>query len=372
MTRAAPLRLLMTTDAVGGVWTYALDLADGLAAHDVSTTLVVLGPAPTPAQRLAARAVPRLELIETGLPLDWMARETAEIGEAAAVVAGLARGAEADVVHLNSPALAAWRGFDAPVVGACHSCPATWWRTVRDGPMPYDFDWRSRAVWRGLIACDALIAPTAAFAEATSRTHDVPRPFVVHNGRRAPTSTARTARERLVFTSGRLWDDGKNLAALDAAAACLDAPVYAAGPLENPNGGCASPRHVQALGRLGAAEIEGWLARTPVFASAALYEPFGLGVLEAAQAGCALVLSDIASFRELWAGAAILVPAHDHRRLARELQGLLDDPARAARLGAAARERARTYTPEDMSAGVLGIYRLLMQRAARPRREAAA
>ena len=49
------------------------------------------------------------------------------------------------------------------------------------------------------------------------------------------------------------------------------------------------------------------MARTAVFVSPALYEPFGLAVLEAAQAGCALVLSDIPTFRELWDGVALFV-----------------------------------------------------------------
>ena len=46
--RPPPTRLLMTADAVGGVWTYALDLAAGLAPFGVETTLAVLGPAPAP------------------------------------------------------------------------------------------------------------------------------------------------------------------------------------------------------------------------------------------------------------------------------------------------------------------------------------
>ena len=37
----------MTTDAVGGVWSYALDLAAGLAGAVWRSTLAVLGPAPS-------------------------------------------------------------------------------------------------------------------------------------------------------------------------------------------------------------------------------------------------------------------------------------------------------------------------------------
>jgi glycosyltransferase involved in cell wall biosynthesis len=51
------------------------------------------------------------------------------------------------------------------------------------------------------------------------------------------------------------------------------------------------------LGRLDDEEIARELGLRPVFVSLARYEPFGLAVLEAAGAGCALVLSDIESFR---------------------------------------------------------------------------
>jgi glycosyltransferase involved in cell wall biosynthesis len=110
-----------------------------------------------------------------------------------------------------------------------------------------------------------------------------------------------------------------------------------------------------------------------VFASVALYEPFGLAVLEAAQAGCPLVLSDIPTFRELWDGAAVFVGSDDDAAIAAALEGLLRDPEERARAGAAARERAGRYTVGAMTAGVLGVYRdLLAARTARVLAEAAA
>ncbi|MCU1504208.1 MAG: hypothetical protein JWM12_3562 [Ilumatobacteraceae bacterium] len=33
---------------IGGVWTYALELIDALAPHDIEVTLAILGPAPDP------------------------------------------------------------------------------------------------------------------------------------------------------------------------------------------------------------------------------------------------------------------------------------------------------------------------------------
>lgn len=350
-------KVLMTTDAIGGVWTYATDLAEGLSQAGVETVLVVIGPSPNRDQVMRAHAIPRLTLIDTGLPLDWRATEPAEILEVGAAMRGLARGHGVDLIHLNSPAFAAGGGFPAPVVGACHSCLATWWSAVKDGPMPADFRWRTQALWQGMLGCDALMAPTAAFAEATALTYEAPRPFVVRNGRH-PLALTSGERERMVFTSGRLWDEGKNIAVLDEAAALIAAPLHAAGPLQGPDGTLTRLRHAQALGRLPADAVADWLARAPVFASAALYEPFGLGVLEAAQAGCALVLSDIPTFRELWAEAAVFVDPMDAKGFADACNALLDDPAGAARLGAQARKRAGHYTVDAMTAGVLDVYRI--------------
>lgn len=356
-----PLRVLMSVDAVGGVWQYAFDLARGLAPVRVETTLAVFGPHPSSDQRAAAEAA-GVRLLSTGLPLDWTAEHPDDVEEAGWALARIATELEPDLVHLNSPALAASAIFPAPVVAACHSCVASWWDAVRAGPLPEDFAWRTDLVRRGYSAADALVAPTAAFAHATARLYGLARaPAIVRNGRRAvahPVSDG--APEALVFTAGRLWDEGKDLATLDRAAARLAAPVHAAGATEGPNGARIVLRHAQALGRLTDAEMAGHLARQPIFVSTARYEPFGLAVLEAAQAGCALVLSDIPTFRELWDGAAAFVPPGDDEAVAHVIEHLLRDPETRARLGGKARAWSEAYTAEAMSEGILRLYRSLL------------
>lgn len=363
------LRLMMTADAVGGVWTYALDLARGVGALGGETTLVVLGPPPSAEQRREAEAVRGLGLIETGLALDWTAQAPAELDAAAHEIASLARRLRPDILHLNSPALAPPSGPPTPVLGVCHSCLATWWAAVKDGPPPADFAWRIAALRRGMAACDALLAPSRSFALATAQAHGVATPFTVHNGRRAVAAKARGALERLVFTSGRLWDEGKNLAVLDAAAASAAIPLYAAGPLEGPGGERVRPAHARTLGRLTAEEIAAQLRGAPIFASAAFYEPFGLGVLEAAQVGCALVLSDIPTFREVWDGAAVFADPRRPEAFAAVFRDLFADEARLRRMGERARARAERFTVEAMTEGVLEVYRRL---GPTPRQEAAA
>ncbi|CAO3356280.1 glycosyltransferase family 4 protein [Azospirillum melinis] len=354
-----PTHLLMTTDSVGGVWTYALDLARELVESGMRVSLAVLGPSPQPDQVDAAQAVPGLELINTSLPLDWMADGPDIVRHSAVALGALARRLKVDLIHLNSPALAAGAGFPVPVVGVCHSCLATWWAATHGGAMPEDFQWRTEALARGYAACDALVAPSAAFAAATAAVYRLPAPVVVHNGRRPVHGAAPIRRDRTVFTGGRLWDDGKNVAALDAAAG-LGVPLVAAGPLASPSGERRTLVHARGLGRLDAASVAGWLARSPVFASMALYEPFGLTVLEAAQAGCALVLSDIPTFRELWDGAALFVDPADSPALAATLRRLLDNPAEAESRGDAARRRAEHYGLEPFVDGMRAIYRTVL------------
>jgi glycosyltransferase involved in cell wall biosynthesis len=369
-------RVLLTADAVGGVWTYALDLAGGLAAQGVETALAVLGPAPAADQEEAARAVPGLRLLPTDLPLDWLAEMPEEVEAAGAALAALAAETRADVVHLHSPALAAGATrFPAPVVASCHSCVGTWWDAMRGGqPLPPDFAWRARLVARGCVNADALLAPTAAFAATTARFYGLPEmPAVVRNGRR-PSPLAAGGAAPFAFTAGRLWDEGKDLAALDRAAERLGAsvPVLAGGPTEGPGGARIALRHVRTLGRLGGDGVARRLAERPVFVSAARYEPFGLAVLEAAQAGCALVLSDIPTFRELWDGAADFVPAGNDEAIAAAIARAERDPAHRARLGAAARARAGRYTVEAMAAETAATYRALLRRAGAPGGTAAA
>ena len=134
------------------------------------------------------------------------------------------------------------------------------------------------------------------------------------------------------FTAGRLWDEGKNIATLDRAAACLAVPFQAAGPLVGPNGQRVALAHLHPLGAIDERKLAGCLSARPVFVSAARYEPFGLAVLEAALAGCPLVLADIPTFRELWEEVALFVDPGDVMGFARTVERLVGDvPVRLMR-----------------------------------------
>ncbi len=348
-------RVFMTADAVGGVWTYATELSAGLSDRGLEVTLATLGPAPKAAQRSEAERA-GVRLIETALPLDWMEEDVGVIAGCGEALASLAKEHRADVVHLNTPALAARARFDAPVVGACHSCLATWWRAMRSGDMPASFAARTNLLSAGYRASSALIAPSEAFAAQTRAIYGV-APVAVRNGRAAAGRRAEAAaKEPFAFTSGRLWDEAKNFAAVSAAAAHMRSPLIAAGALRGPNNVAVDAGHVRALGHLDAAALDGWLNRAAVFVSLARYEPFGLGVLEAAQAGCALVLSDIPSFRELWSGAALFVPHDNERFVAETLDYLLANEEPRRTYSERATARAQRYSRDAMVEATLAVY----------------
>ncbi len=342
------MRLLLTTDAVGGVWRYSLELAAGLG-WDV--TLAVLGPSPTAAQQAEASG---LRIVDTGLPLDWLARDAASLQASAAALRALAAREGVEAVHLHAPALVGEAPWPAPVVAVAHSDLATWWAAMRAGPVAGEFACNVAATTAGLERADAVVAPSRAMADALRRAHRSGRAIeVVHNGRR-PLPRGRGPRRRAVLTAGRLWDEAKGAAVLDAAAAGLDAPVWAAGAVAGPNGAAFVPRHLRLLGVLDEAGLTEAMAGASVFASAARYEPFGLSVLEAAQAGLALVLPDIASLRELWDGAALFVAPGDAAGFSHAMLRALDAPEG---LAAAAGKRAGRYGVAALAAGTAEVHR---------------
>jgi glycosyltransferase involved in cell wall biosynthesis len=160
-----------------------------------------------------------------------------------------------------------------------------------------------------------------------------------------------------ILASGRVWDASKNFALLDAAAPAIRWPVRLAGECAAPDGATALVlRNVRCLGHLGRRAVAEEYAAAPIYVSPSLHEPFGLGVLEAADAGAALVLSDIPTFRELWTGAALFFAPRDAAGLAGAVSRLIGGPELRRQVAAAARRRAARYTIARTARGMLAAY----------------
>jgi glycogen synthase len=348
-------RILMTTDAVGGIWDYSLELATGLADAGIRTILACMGPRPGPAQRLAATAVPGLLLQESDYRLEWMGDADLDVIRAGRWLLALEEEFDPDLIHLNgyAHAVLSWR---APCLVAAHSCVLSWWRAVNNGPVPQEWRRYAERVAAGLEAAAMVVAPTAAFFQTLVTNYGIaPKGRIIRNGRH-PERFEPAAKEELILVAGRLWDEAKNIGALQLVAPHLTWPVVAAGCWQRPEGGGRQPDSVHCLGPQPATVMAGWMGRAGIYALPARYEPFGLSILEAALCSCALVLGDIPSLRELWQGAALFVPPDDHRLLLAALQDLTGNGRLRNHLGEAARHRARLYTSKTMLAAYLELY----------------
>ena len=355
-----PRRVLMTLDAVGGVWRYAIDLARGLNRSGIGCVLAGVGPPPGAD---AALDLPDSELVWIGETLDWMTEDEAILDSLPATLVSLARTHRCDLLHLNLPSQAVGMPGGPPVLVASHSCVPTWWDAVRATPLPERWAWQRHRNRRGLDRADRVLAPSASHAAALARSYGpVERLSVVRNA--TDGACGAYDKEPFVLAAGRWWDEAKDASTLDLAARASPWPVRMAGSLCGPGGQRVPILHAEALGALPPASMRGLMRRAAIFASPSRYEPFGLAVLEAAAQGAALVLSDIPTFRELWDGAALFVPATDHAGFAEAIATLAADAGQRRDLGRRAARIACGLTPARQLEGVIAAYGETMRRGA--------
>lgn len=358
-------RVLMTTDTVGGVWTYALELAAGLGRMGLEVHLATLGDPPSPAQRKAAKRLGNVELYTSLFRLEWMRDSWGDVRTSGEWLLALEREIRPDVVHLNQFAFGALP-FRAPSLVVGHSCVYSWWRAVHGTEPPAEWLPYRRVVAQGLAGADLVVAPTWAMLRELEELYGLQgASAVIANGRSAARFQPAPRKEPFVLSVGRLWDEAKNLQALALAAEGLPWKVKVAGAVEHPDGGTdadAGSRRVRLLGRLAPEDLAGWFARASIYALPARYEPFGLSVLEAALAGCALVLGDLPSLRENWDGTARFVDPEDPEELHRALRALTEDDAARLELSSRARSRALGFGPERQAARYLEAYARLAHR----------
>jgi len=346
----------MTADTVGGVWTFALELCDALAERGITVTLATLGGPPTDSQLAEVSQIPRLRLRASNFKLEWMEDPWRDVEESGRWLLEMERECAPDVVHLNSFGHGSlpWR---SPVVLTAHSCVASWWKAVRREPLPTGWGRYVTTVQRSLLCVDRIVAPSAAMLQTLPEDYGLfpAGAEVILNGRRA-SRFWRQEKEPFLLAAGRLWDRAKGIDTLVQAASDLPWPVYLAGEPQSNHGGALPPSRCRLLGRLCSEELAGYYACSAIYVLPARYEPFGLSALEAALSGCALVLGDIPSLREIWEDAATLVPPDDPIALGEALRELIANTSLREEMAQQAFLRAQQFTPDRMASGYLAAY----------------
>lgn len=349
----------MTTDTVGGVWNYALELSRGLRHRGVETVLATMGPAPSEAQRAEAR-IAGVTLCESEFRLEWMDSPWRDVTRAGHWLLGLERQFEPDVIHVNGFVHGALP-WSAPAIVVGHSCVQSWWRAVHGVAAPRRWNRYREAVRAGLRGAKRVIAPSRAMLQALEDDYGpLPAAAVIANGRDGAAFAPAAEKEPVVLSVGRLWDEAKNARALAAIAPRLAWPVRLAGSTAAPDRRVLALPNVEPLGQCSPATLAAQYARAAIYALPARYEPFGLSVLEAALSGCALVLGDIPSLREIWRDAALFVPPDDQDALHTAISELIADPMLRQWLAARARFRAANFTVEGMVDGYLAVYQEIL------------
>jgi glycogen synthase len=372
------VRILLTTDVQGGVWSYTEELTEALTARGHEVALVSFGGEPRPEHRAWLATHPGLRFTALPHALEWMPEPEPSLSASVQALCEVVDAFAPDVLHLNQFFYGAYE-WGAPKLVAAHSDVVGWWRAVK-GEEPPDHPWFRRYrgwVRAGLAGAGVRVAPSAWMAAQAESIYGAGPSRVVHNAR-SPHRFARGTgvREAVAVSVGRLWDDGKGARDLAAAAQRLHASappraprsgppfVVVAGAARHPAAGPNFPTDAPGLrwaGVLPSAEVTALLQRSTVYVATSRYEPFGLAPLEAALCGCALLMSDIPTFRELWDGAALFYPPGDTHTLAEILRELLADPVRSASLADAAHTRARErFLPDRMAAEYEAVYRQML------------
>ena len=348
--QSAQRRILMTADAVGGIWQYSVDLISKLVEQGCDVLLAVLGPSPSPDQLRQLPAILENRIVIREFALEWMPDPWQDLERSREWLLGLAHDFKPHIIHLNSYALADAQ-WGAPVVSVAHSCVVSWWHAVHECA-PGD-EWRQyeARVRRGITASSAVIAPSHVMAEAVMSHYGVSRGNIRVIANFSTASVPSCAKQPFILSAGRMWDQAKNLALLEQIADRLDWPLMIAG-----NELMADATGPIQLGRLTHSELLQRMAQAGIFAHPALYEPFGLAVLEAAKARCCLVLAGIPSLRELWDGAACFVNPRDLESWVREINRLIADEEERERLASAAYAHAARYRSEISVPLYLDVY----------------
>ncbi|HEY4011349.1 MAG TPA: glycosyltransferase family 4 protein [Acidobacteriaceae bacterium] len=359
------MRILLTTDTIGGVWTFTKELSAELLKRGHAVALVSFGRHPSHEQQAwcAAQSLTygaSFQFTASAAPLEWMEKNEFVFTQGAGILSHVAAHFRPDLLHSNQFCFGAL-SLNIPKLITAHSDVLSWAEACRPRGLERS-RWLSHyrsLVTHGLRDCDAVATPTRWMASALTRHYsDIPESYVVLNGRSisVPPAQLRTVQ---AVTVGRLWDEAKNVGMLRSVHSPV--PVYVAG--ERQQGNAIAPKqlgHSILLGQLPESSLLSLFARSSIYIATSVYEPFGLAPLEAALCGCAVVANDIPSLREVWGDAALYFSSP--RSLSTLLHQLNRDAQELARARRHSFARASELSAQRMADGYEEIYRDLLAR----------
>lgn len=318
------MHILMTSDTVGGVWTYTQELVTGLIHAGHRVTLVSFGNFPLPHQTTWMNTLSGLDYRPTEYRLEWMEVAERDIEESRSYLELLVRDVQPDVLHFSQYCYGDLQ-VEVPKIVVAHSDVVSWWVAVHDRE-PDDSPWIRQYrehVTDGLRGADVVVAPSQWMLDQVATHYLRPRHgAVIYNGRTPTLFDPDVTKENFVLAVGRVWDQGKQVQLLFERTQPV--PVRIVGWEQQPGKPgreeLRGAANIEFLGPRSQAELRELYSKAAVYVATSRYEPFGLSPLEAALSRCALVMNDNPVFRELWGDAAIYFAKDDPDDLTRALQ----------------------------------------------------
>lgn len=359
------MRILITTDTVGGVWTFTKQLSTELLARGHKVALVSFGRAPSLSQtewagEASASHGGAFSYTASEVPLEWMQENDGAYRDGALALIPVAKDFAPDVL-LSSQFCFGRLPLPIPRVIVAHSDVLSWAAACRATPLPPS-KWLAqyvRLVGEGLEAADAVATPTHWMLSALGAHFTLPQhAVVIHNGRSFTDDPIPSESKKLqAVTAGRFWDEGKNLKLLNGFMSPI--PIVIAGSFElESTGATIDSGCITLIGELSETDMRSLFCESAIYICTSLYEPFGLAPLEAALCGCAVLANDIPSLREVWGDECALFFRNKH-----DLTVLLNELADRGKLACAqerSQRRARMFTGSRMAEKYLNLFERLL------------
>jgi phosphatidylinositol alpha-mannosyltransferase len=262
---------------------------------------------------------------------------------------------DVDVAHIHEPlmpqvSLTALRKARVPMVGTFHADPSTTAEWVYRLGRPLTSKW-----FRRLDVITAVSPIAARAVESTGRVQIIPNGVDVDDyspGEKRPGSVAFLGRNDERKGLPVLLEAWPKIRNANPAAHLTVIGAENPGPI-NPG--------VEFVGRVSEEDKRRYLKEAAVFCAPNLSgESFGIVVVEAMAAGCAVVASGLPAFVPVLGDSGRFVAPGDAAGLAEEVISLLRDQATAQRLGQSARQASRRFGREAVATAYIEAYELAL------------
>jgi glycosyltransferase involved in cell wall biosynthesis len=210
-----------------------------------------------------------------------------------------------------------------------------------------------KPLWRTIIRRAArLISPSEFLKELVQRRIDVPVEVVPH-GISLPKAPDRPKRNRIIVVTRIFERKGIQffLQALNGLDTDWEICIAGDGPYLPTLRELAKgiDKEIDFLGFLQGEELIGLYDSAKIFVFPSIQENFPIVLLEAMNAGCAVITSTVPGCAEVVRDAAIKVPPGNVEELKKALRRLIDEPEEIERLGRCARRRVRELSWESVA-----------------------